>query len=142
MRVPTIAPPPLPPGHTRAAAVLRDLRAADTSWTALGMRRPVAPTPAAPLTLTDWSARLASDWESVDAQLNRLRVRIAAEQVGLERSHAVAVCMLTQPLFAELADFAAEIDDDRGALCGHVNAERVLLAALAPLATVKAEVAK
>ena len=39
MRVPTIAPPPLPPGHAHAAAVLRDLRAADTSWAA-PRRRP------------------------------------------------------------------------------------------------------
>jgi len=44
MRVPTIAPPPLPPGHARAVEVLRDLRAADTSWAA-PRPRPVAPQP-------------------------------------------------------------------------------------------------
>lgn len=39
---------PLPAKRAHAAEVLRELRAADTSWAALGMRQPVAPQLPAP----------------------------------------------------------------------------------------------
>ena len=122
---------PLPARRAHADEVLRELRAEAPVDRTLGMRRPVAPQP---VVLTDWSARLADGWKAVDVRLDKLHVRIAAEQVGMERSHAVAVCMLTRPLFADLADFAAELDDDRGAMLADVNAERVLLNELAPFA--------
>lgn len=113
-----------------AAEVLRDLRAADTSWAALGMRRPVAPTQPAPLTLTDWSKKLAWTWAYAESAI-AVCIKDAKAMIGSDRN---AVGALFAPLFADLVDLAAEIDDDRGALCGHVNAERVLLSDLAPAA--------
>lgn len=66
---------------------------------------------------TDWSARIVADWKDVSAQFKKLNLRIVAEQIGVERSYAVAVCMLTAPFIAEcealqteLAPFAAKAE--------------------------------
>jgi hypothetical protein len=53
VRVPILAPPPLPPGHTRGATVLRELRDADAAdladfLGALDAVRPVRPMPPSP----------------------------------------------------------------------------------------------
>lgn len=121
-----VAPAPLPPlplgAPARSAAVLADLRAADRM---LGMTRPAAPRPIA---LTDWSKKLAWTLAYADAAVV-VCVRDAKAQLGSDRN---AVGALFRPLFVELADFAAETDDDRGAMLADVNAERVLLAELAP----------
>jgi hypothetical protein len=156
MRVPTLAPPPLPPGHTRAATVLRDLRATDAplsptairdahdrgSWlpASVGLARvPLVPLPdTAPLTQTDWSKKLAWVLAYADSAI-AVCVRTAKAELGADRN---AAGTLFAPLFADLADLYAEIDDARGALCGHVNAERVLLAELAALAPLATQVQK
>jgi hypothetical protein len=72
---------------------------------------------------TDWSARLASDFGAVDSALGWLasNTQRCIEQAANVELYAV------RWLFAELADFAAELDDDRGAMLADVNAERVLI---------------
>ena len=62
-----------------------------------------------PLKLTDWQARIAADWQDVTAWFGKLRVRIVAEQIGVERSYGVGVCMLTAPLIAECEALQAEL---------------------------------
>jgi hypothetical protein len=108
----------------------------------LGLRipsGPVAPprlTSPTPIVLTDWSARLASDFGAVDSALGWLasNTQRCIEQAANVELYAVRM------LFAALADFAAGTDDDRGAMLADVNAERVLIAELA-LCDAKAEVA-
>jgi len=81
----------------------------------------------APFVQTDWSARLANDWEAVDARLAKLDVRTKAEMAGFERSWGIAVCMLTQPLLSELAEFkAVTLVNWRQALRVHAEAELAL----------------
>ena len=99
MRVPTITPPPLPPGHARAAAVLAELRAADTSWSA-----PVASCPAAPM----------------------------------PRRHRESALYLAHVRVRQVRAVSARYD----AIATELEAALAELAALAPLATLKAEVAK
>ena len=118
------APAPTCP-KVPTTVVLAELRAADTSW-ATPARRPVEPEP---LTLTDWSKKLAWTWAYAESAIT-VCVKDAKAVIGSDRN---AVGALFAPLFADLADFAAEVDDARGALCGHINAERVLLADLAPI---------
>jgi len=126
--------PPLPLGApARAVAALAEMRAADR---ALGLRLPSAPSTPHPIVQTDWLKKLAWTWAYADAAIV-VRVRDAKAQLGSDRN---AVGALFKPLFVELADFAAETDDDRGAMLANVNAERVLIAELVPF-TAKAEVA-
>lgn len=89
-----------------------------------------------PLELTDWSAQLAEEWCGINMRLDSFA---AARKAWTETFLAKAVV----PSLS-VADFIAELDDDRGAMLADVNAERVLLAELAELApfTAKAEVAK
>ena len=90
MRVPTIAPPPLPPGHARAVEVLRDLRAADTSWAA-PRRRPAPPAPR-----VDHFARALASTRTVR--------RLAAVYDALADETEAMLAEL-----AELAPFAAQV---------------------------------
>ena len=155
MRVPLIHPtderqvpdlravpvPPRPasqPGRREHApavlAFLRGIDAADTTPAGLGMRRPAAPTPPEPIVLTDWSKKLAWTWAYAESAVAVL-VKNTKAKLGADRN---AVGALFAPLTDELADFAAELDDDRAAVFADLNAERVMvhdgLAELAPFA--------
>lgn len=100
-----------------------------------------------PLELTDWSEKLAWTLAYVDAAV-AVRVKNAKAELGSDRN---AVGALFAPFFAQLADLAAELDDDRAALYAGIAGEHALIGqweqyaksfiGLVPGATAKAEVA-
>lgn len=127
--VPTVDPTPIaatlrPKSAPRpgvSAEVLRDLTAEDCPAEQLAtiqrdITRKVGRLADAPLPDTDWLAVLGALHVGVAARFDALNVRIAAEQIGLERSYAVAVCMLTQPF----------LDDVNGLLNEQLPAWRTL----------------
>lgn len=88
-----------------------------------------------PLELTDWSYWLNRQFgnaadrnatpNSIEAQFRALATDVNFTLYGIAKDAAL-------PSLA-IADFVAELDDDRGAMLADINAERVLLAELAPV---------
>jgi hypothetical protein len=108
---------PLPPrkpfraAYTGVAADVLPELLADTSWSALGMRRPATPRPIA---LTDWSARIADDW----THINRRAIVRDTEADEYE------VQVATAPLLAAIVDLTAVVMPQwRKALDGHAADE-------------------
>lgn len=86
-----------------------------------------------PLEQTDWSARIAADWQHIDACWDLLKLQAdgaADDFVASRYSYRDAERLL----LTALADDWAERDDDRAALYVDIAAERALLAELAELA--------
>lgn len=79
-----------------------------------------------PLEQTDWSAQLAADWEDINAQHASFSTVTHGACGHLDGIIMRDVVALTRLLFIDLADFAAELDDDCAALFADINAERVL----------------
>jgi hypothetical protein len=104
-----------------AADVLPWLRAADTSWSALGMRRPTAPRP---IVLTDWSARIAADWTHINRRWDNARDALVRAIVRDTEADEYEVQVATAPLLAAIVDLTAVVMPQwRKALDGHAADE-------------------
>jgi hypothetical protein len=130
---PSTPRPPLPLGApARSIAAMAELRAADRT---LGMRRQAAPIPPCPIVLTDWSARLASDWTHVDARHDNLADATAREFTRLSAGAEYAPRVLFAPLLSELTELkAVTLVNWRQALRVHAEDELALYGAKAEVA--------
>lgn len=109
MRIPTLAPPPLPPGHARATEVLRELRAADASW-ATAKRGPSAPGAPRSLPSRDLIERLTAVATAMHADYVRhveaLAVLDGISEAIADGADPHAARMALAPIAEQLADLA------------------------------------
>jgi hypothetical protein len=118
---------PLPPrkpfraAYTGVAADVLPELLADTSWSALGMRRPATPRPIA---LTDWSARIADDWTHINRRWDNARDALVRAIVRDTEADEYEVQVATAPLLAAIVDLTAVVMPQwRKALDGHAADE-------------------
>lgn len=105
--------------------VLSELRATDR---ALGMRRPTAPAEPRPIVLTDWSARLASDWTYLDARFDNLADGVACDLIQAKARLQYGTHVATAPLLSELTELrSVTLPGWRKALVEHAESELALI---------------
>jgi kynureninase len=94
----------------------------------LGLRRPSVPSTPRPIVLTDWSARLASDWTHIADRWDNAADALAREFTRLSGACEYAPRVLVAPLLSELAELkAVTIVDWRQALRVHAEDELALI---------------
>lgn len=124
MRVPTIPTPPLPTGHTRAAVVLADLRAADTSWAAVRPSSPPSASGVAHGSVDMWHGGMRPEAPSrpqatpvCDASR---ALALSGRFIRTQRGHYDSIAAELEAALAELAELApiaallAEDEPDTG----------------------------
>jgi hypothetical protein len=80
-----------------------------------------------PLELTAWGAELDALFEGIDLRLDYKAELTKGDMESTWNHHVHDIHALTKPLFADLADFAAELDDDRAALFAGIATERMVI---------------
>lgn len=118
--------PPLPLGApARAVGVLAYLRAGDAAELLDGLTANKFNVP--PIALTDWSARIASDWRHLNSRWDDLGDVLDREFGRWLAGSEYAAAAVVAPLLSELTELTAvQLPDWRQALATHAEAELAL----------------